>query len=371
MNKPLLWQCLRFLGVIASMVILYITFRYIIILFYPFLIAFAIATIIHPLVCLLEQKAKLSRGLATFSVIFGCVILLFGIIVFMIFEVIEGAVYLSDKLPNYFEQIIIFIQQFINSKIIPFYETLMSWIQTLDNYQQFTIQEHIQLFTNQIATAGATFLRTLLLMIPATLAVFPQSLTILLFIIIATFIITKDWPMLKNIFITKLPASFVRASKNVFRHLEKSVFGFFKAQMIIISISSIIIFIGLCILKIEHAFTIALLIGIVDLLPLLGTGIVFLPWIGYLFLTHNYYLTIGLTVLYMVLIISRQIIEPKILSTSIGLNPLVALIILFFSIQLWGVIGILIAPLLLIIISALYQAGIIKQLARFIKGDYE
>src|SRR5690625_6811556 len=82
-------------------------------------------------------------------------------------------------------------------------------------------------------------------------------------------------------------------------------------------ISSCIILLGLFILKIEHALTIALLIGFVDVLPLIGTGLVFIPWIGYLFITNDYFLTIGLSLIYMVVVISRQFIEPKILSAHI------------------------------------------------------
>src|SRR5699024_2333761 len=133
-------------------------------------------------------------------------------------------------------------------------------------------------------------------------------------------------------------------------------------QLILISITGCIIFISLSILRIEHALTIALLATAADLLPFVGTGIVFVPWIAYLFITGNYAMTINLLIIYMFIVISRQIIEPKVISANIGLHPLSALLALFIGIKIWGLLGVFIAPTLLVLLKALQQAGISKQL---------
>lgn len=369
MNKPIIWQCMRFLFVVTVFLLTYVVLKYTINWFYPFLIAFIIASFIHPLVSLLETKAKFPRGLATFLVLTGLMMIVLFIIFMLVSEIIEGVIYLADILPLYFEKSVMLIQHFVSDQIIPFYRMVMSWIQTLDAYEQVAIEEHVQQLTNQLSAAGAVFLRDLLLMIPTIITAFPYSLAVIIVILIATFIITKDWTNLKNTLSHIMPRSVSRAGNQVTYHLERSVFGFFKAQVIIVTISTCIILLGLFILKIEHALTIALLIGFVDILPLIGTGLVFIPWIGYLFITNDYFLTIGLSIIYMVVVILRQFIEPKILSAHIGINPLLALIILFFSIQFWGIGGILFTPLLLILISALFQAGIPKKIIIFIKGN--
>src|SRR5690625_3966716 len=106
---------------------------------------------------------------------------------------------------------------------------------------------------------------------------------------------------------------------------------------------------------------------VVDFVPYIGMGVLFIPWIIYTFLIDNYVLTIQLTVLYMILIIIRQIMEPKILATNIGLHPLIALIILFISFQHLGLLGVVLTPIALIMISAIYHAGIFHYLWHFIK----
>src|SRR5699024_5835394 len=118
------------------------------------------------------------------------------------------------------------------------------------------------------------------------------------------------------------------------KDLKKALLGYLKAQLTLISITGAIVFVGLLILHVDYALTIAVATGLIDLLPYLGTGIVFVPWIIYMFFTGNYFLTIGLAVLYAIVLIQRQIMEPKIVSSNIGLDPLATLIAIFVGIQL-------------------------------------
>lgn len=369
MNKRLIWQGIRLLIILVVVVLFHFIFKYTISWFYPFLIAFIIAKIIHPLISFLEIKSKFPRGLATLVVLIGLVTVVFTTFFLLVSEIIDGTLYLADKLPIYFDTLIIFFEQIINDYFVPFYQIIMSWIQSLDNYQQVTIQEHIKQLTDYLSTAGTTFLQGFLLMIPTMILALPHSLMIFIIILIATYFMAKDWTNLKKSLSRIIPLPVVHSSKKVLYHLERSVFGFLKAQIIIVSISTGLIFLGLCILNVKHALTIALLMGLVDIMPLIGTGLIFIPWLVYLFITHNYGFTIGLSVIYMIVVITRQIVEPKVLSSNIGINPLLALIILFFCIQFWGISGILLSPILLIIISALFQSGIIKQVTLFVKGQ--
>src|SRR5690625_341279 len=107
MNKPIIWQCIRFLCIVVVFLLVYVVLKYTIGWFYPFLIAFIIARFIHPLVSLLETKAKFPRGLATFLVLTGLMIIVFMILFVLVSEIIEGAIYLADILPFYFEKSVI------------------------------------------------------------------------------------------------------------------------------------------------------------------------------------------------------------------------------------------------------------------------
>jgi sporulation integral membrane protein YtvI len=119
---------------------------------------------------------------------------------------------------------------------------------------------------------------------------------------------------------------------------------------------------------VEYAITVALIIGLVDLIPYLGTGLIFVPWIIFLAISGNLPLAIGLGVLYLIVIVQRQLMEPNILSSSIGLDPLTTLVSLFIGFQLIGFLGLLVGPVTVVIFNTLYKAGVFHEIYAFIIG---
>lgn len=154
----------------------------------------------------------------------------------------------------------------------------------------------------------------------------------------------------------------------IFSDLKKALFGFAKAQLILISITAFIVMITLYALGVNSAFAIGLLIGLVDLLPYLGVGIVLIPWSLYAFMSDDLTLAIGLTVLYSIILIVRQIMEPKVLASSVGLDPLAALFGMFVGLKLFGILGLIIGPVSLVIVDAFRRAHVFKDLRNYIIG---
>lgn len=369
MYKHLLHQLKRLLIVIITVIIIYFISKYMILLLYPFIAATMLAYLINPIVSLLEKKIKVPRIIATLLTISVIVTVISSVIIIILTELIEGTTYLADKIPSYFHSLIISIESFIQYKITPFYHRVIDFVQNLDESGKTTFNDSIHQLASQVADSGTALLKAILLKIPFLFSLLPQSIVTFVFIILATIFITNDWILLKTTFKKLIPMALSDSTQKVFIHLKKSLFGYFKAQMILILIATCIIFISLLVLNIEHALTISLLVAFVDVLPLIGTGIIFIPWSIYLFLTTNYSLAISISILYLFVVLTRQMIEPKILSTQIGLNPLAALFTLFIGIKIWGaLLGIIIAPFLLILASSLYQAGTLKQLRNYIKG---
>ena len=107
-----------------------------------------------------------------------------------------------------------------------------------------------------------------------------------------------------------------------------------------------ILLIGFLILKIPYALLLALLSAIVDMLPVLGVGTVLIPWAAVLLLQKNYYLGFALLILYAVCVLVRQVAEPKLIGKSLGLHPVLTLFATYVGFELFGVIGMLLAPFL-------------------------
>ncbi|MGX6443016.1 sporulation integral membrane protein YtvI [Neobacillus sp. K501] len=369
MNHKYINRTFRFLFVIAIVVSAILLFYYLSKVTYPFLIALVIAFLMNPVVNLFEKKLRMPRGFAVFAAIIIIFALVAGLVTLLIAEIVSGANYLAKVVPEHLDKLIGYIEDFITSQIIPFYNQLASVFDKLDAGQQDTIINNIQ---NVGATIGKTvgnFIQNLFGSIPVILSWFPNAATVLIFSFLATFFISKDWDRLSGLGGRLLPEKAKTSSRTVFVDLKKALFGFLKAQLTLISITTVIILIGLVILRVDYAITIALITGIVDIIPYLGTGAIFVPWIIYEALSGDIALALGLGILYIVVIVQRQIMEPKVLSSNIGLDPLATLIALFVGFKLIGFLGLIAGPVTLVIISTLYRAKVFHDVWNFIKGE--
>jgi sporulation integral membrane protein YtvI len=368
MDKYYAARALKFIVVCAVIIgfcaFFYFSFSYI----YPILFAFILSYLLHPFVSSLEHKLKIPRFAATFFMMTAIFSIITLLLVAAIAEIYHGTVFLAEKVPDYFYVFTDHVESFLHSSIFPIYERILSLFSILNSEQQEAIQDSLNQFMDGITSTGTEVIQNILFSLPGLFSILPSSFTVVVFIILATFLMTNDWNKLKHTADKLLSKRFHDRLSTIIHHLKKALGGYFKAQLIMIMMTFILIFIGLNLIKVEHAFTIAILAAIVDLIPYAGIGILFIPWIIYSFIQSNYLLTIGLCLLYMFITILRQVLEPKILSANIGISPLATLIGMFFGIQIWGVAGLILAPFLLIILSACHQAGLTKWIWNYITG---
>lgn len=359
---------MRFLFVVGAVICGILALMYLAKIAYPFLIGLIIAFFINPLVNFFEKKGHMPRVLAVLMALIILFALFAGLITLLITEIVSGANYLATVVPEHLDTLINYLEKFMAAQIIPFYNQIMSAFNKLDAGQQSTIAENIQNVGKTIGSTAGTFIKNLFGNIPAILSWFPTAATVLIFSLLAAFFISKDWDRLKVLGGKLIPAKAKPSGKTVFIDLKKALLGFIRAQLTLISITTVIILVGLLILRVDYAITIALVTGLVDVLPYLGTGIVFVPWIIYEIITGNMGMAIGLGVLYVIVLMQRQIMEPKILSSNIGMDPLATLIALFVGFKLIGFLGLILGPVTLVMITTLQRANVFHDIWRFIMG---
>lgn len=335
---------------------------------YPFLIALAIAFLINPLVNFFERKTKLHRGFAVFVSLVIIFSIFAGLITFLVAEIVSGANYLAKVVPKHVQTLVDYLNQLFTSQIIPLYNDLTSMFNSLGSGQQETIATNIQNVGKQIGKTVGNFVQGFFEIIPSILSWFPNAASVVIFSLLATFFISKDWDKLSKLFGQIIPQRAQLSGQTVFLDLKKALFGFIKAQATLISITAVIILIGLLILQIDYAVTIALVCGLADILPYLGTGTIFVPWIIYEAVAGDMSRAIGLSVLYTIVLVQRQIMEPKILSSNIGLDPLATLIALFVGFKLIGFLGLIVGPVSVVVITTLHRANVFKDIWSYIKG---
>jgi sporulation integral membrane protein YtvI len=368
LNLTYVHRTLRFLLVLGIIIVSIYLIYNLSKVTYPFLIGILIAFLINPLVNLLEKKARMPRGLAVFISLILIFAFFAGLITLLIAEIVSGANYLADVVPKHLDTVINYIEKYFTNQIVPFYNHLNSVFNKLDAGQQKTITENIQNVGKKIADTGGSFIKNLFGVIPNIISWLPNAATVLIFSMLATFFISKDWYKFSAFGNKFLPERAKTSGRTVFIDLKKALVGFTKAQLTLISITAVIILIGLLILRVDYAITIALITGLIEVVPYFGTGLVFVPWIVYEIISGDTKLAIGLGVLYIVGIAVRQVIEPKILSSSIGLDPLATLVALFVGFKLLGFLGLILGPITLVIYGTLLRAHVFHDLWDFIKG---
>lgn len=324
---------------------------------------------INPIVHFFEKKGKMPRALAVLLSLIGIFAVFAGLITWLIVEIVSGAEYLSRVIPDHLNTMIDYMEQFIATQIIPFYNQMTNLLSSLDASQQETIMTNVENFGKNIGSSAGAFIQAFLGKIPVLISWFPNTATLLIFSFLGTFFISKDWFKFTEIGNKFLPEKAKTSGKTVFVDLRKALFGFIKAQATLISISTVITLIGLLVLRVNYAITIALLIGLLDVIPYLGTGLVFIPWVIYEAIAGDMSLAIGIGVIYIIVLVQRQIMEPKILSSNIGVDPLATLVALFAGFKLIGFLGLIVGPVTLVLITTLHRANVFQEVWTFIKGD--
>ncbi|RYG74890.1 sporulation integral membrane protein YtvI [Lentibacillus lipolyticus] len=366
--KEKLYQLLRACIIIVTVIIVYILLQHALPYIYPFLLAALLSVALNPAVTMLEKKVRLPRGLAAFFVIAAAFVIALGVLILLVSELIQGTLYLADRVPAYVQQLIHLFNRLMDEQLLPIYKKISALFHSLSPEQQAGIHNHMNQLINQWANKTAATLQNVLMQIPGTLAQLPGYAAIFLFIIMAAFFITSDWHRLTRTWEKLMPEKSREAIRTLHVHLKTAFCGFIKAQFLLITITALIIYTGLAVAGVNHALTIAMFAAALDILPVIGTGAMFIPWIAYAFLTGDHSMTSILAVLYAVVVIQRELLEPKLLSDQVGLSPLAALTALFAGFQLWGAGGLLAGPFIAITGKGFYQAGVFHWLGKFIKG---
>ncbi len=154
-----------------------------------------------------------------------------------------------------------------------------------------------------------------------------------------------------------------KTREQIFKVKAKTIdvlFSFLKAYGILMSLTFAELLIGFLLLRIENAFLIALATSLIDILPILGTGTVLIPWGIVLLIIGNIPVGIGIIVLYLIITVVRQTLEPKVVGRQIGLYPLVTLICMFVGGSLFGIVGLFGFPICVTVIVKLCEAEGIK-----------
>ncbi|PWU69179.1 sporulation integral membrane protein YtvI [Gracilibacillus dipsosauri] len=368
LNAKMLYRIGLFIfGLGLTVYIFYFLFQYL----FPLLLACCFSLLLYPIIKLISDKTTISHLWACLFVIFFTIAFIIFLLVFVVFEVIEGVIYLAKWLPEPFHAFLIDFTAAVNSFLLPYIQKIGAYLDNLSPEQSALMKEQLDEISISFADQIANFLENFLSWLGLQLAALPGTITIIIFSLLCTFFICKDWERFYHYVSKKVSSDLLSVPFNIYQQLKVTLVKYITAQIILVSISWVTIFIGLLLLKVKHAFTISIIVAIMDVLPILGTGLIFIPWILFLFVSGNSWLGFCVLSLFGFVMIQRQVLEPKLISQAIGIHPMLTILAIYLGFQLFGINGLWIAPAFLFFMKACYHAGLFSMILTYIqKGKF-
>lgn len=180
----------------------------------------------------------------------------------------------------------------------------------------------------------------------------PEMLLCVAVILISAFYFSCDREAISGAFISLLPEHWQNKIPDYKKKVTSTLTGYLKAYLLIMLITFCEVFLGLSLLGVNYALIVSIIVAIVDILPILGTGTVLIPWSIFAFITSDTKLGVGLLILYGAVLVIRQFLEPKIVGTTLGIHPLATLASIYIGIKLIGFGGIFIGPIAAMLIKS-------------------
>ncbi|XXM73399.1 sporulation integral membrane protein YtvI [Lysinibacillus sphaericus] len=336
--------------ILLSIIILAILSFFILPISVPLITALITALFLEPAVKFIQKRFSTNRKIAVLSV-FILFLLLIGLSgVFVTTKVVGEGIQLIEDTPKYINQL---------SEIwLDYEEKLLDAAEDFPDEVVTGFSEEVQNFLTSVKTKILNSLN--IEKISAFLSYIPSYLVSFLVYLIALFLFMLDLPVIKMAIFRHLTERTAEKVNFMTSRLSYVIFGFFKAQFLVSIIIFLVSLIGLLFISPEVAIVMSLVIWIIDFIPLIGSIVVLGPWAVFHLITGNIALGTQLAVLAAILLIIRRTVEPKVMGTHIGLSPLATLIAMYLGLKLFGVLGFIIGPMLLIVFNSAKEAGIIK-----------
>lgn len=311
--------------------------RYLLPLFFPFLLGGGLALAAEPMVSFLHKRRvprAVCAGIGVSMAFSFLAILVMMVCAFLIRELRAVAGVLPD------------LEETAKSGI----QQLQSWLLQLTAYTPQSIQPLLSSNLTSFFSNGTDLLdkavRYVLGLAGNLLSHIPDSALSLGTALISSFLISAKLPKITAWLLRRFPKEKLRAVLDTLKRMKNAIGGWLLAQLKLMGVTFTFLLLGFLLLRISYAPLWALVVSLVDALPVLGTGTVLLPWACVCFLQGDGARAVGLVGIYVVIFLTRSVLEPKLVGRQLGLDPLVTLMALYAGYKIWGFGGMILAPML-------------------------
>lgn len=317
--------------------------------FLPFVIGWGIAIIANPLVRFLEKRLKIVRKHSSVLIVVAVLALIITMLYFLISMLIsESAGFIGD-IPRYYDSASLEVQ-----KILIQAEALLHFLPqgVQDSVNQFFTHmgEYLNVMVQKIASPTVVVAGNLVKSIPG-------ALVYTIVTIFSSYLFIVDRDKIMEVFRKYMPEGGTKYYRYFKKDVKHLVGGYFLAQFKIMFIIAGVMAAGFLVLGVDYALLLAVAIAVLDFLPILGTGTILIPWALIRLVSGQYAFGFGLLVIYILTLVLRQIIQPKIVGDTMGLDPLMTLLFLYLGFKVSGIAGMILAVPIGMLFISLYEFG--------------
>ncbi|MBQ9118515.1 MAG: sporulation integral membrane protein YtvI [Lachnospiraceae bacterium] len=322
--------------------------------FLPFVIGFVISLIANPVVRFMEKKIKIVRKhgsaiiiVLVLAAIVGVLYLLGSFLVNQVVSLVEDLPMLVQAAEKTFTQ----LSQELAGLIAKLPVSVKNVLGNLNDSLSKFIGECLENISMPTLSDAGNYVKNI-----------ADFLLQFILTILASYFMTADRDKLANTIAKITPESVKATYRLVMDNFKNAVGGYFKAQFKIMLIILLILFLVFEILGVSYSFLLALVVAFIDLLPIFGTGTVIGPWVVVDIINGNIKRAIVLTVLYLVCQLVKQLLQPKMVGDSIGLNPFTALVFMFIGYRVSGIVGMIFGIPIGMVLISFYRLGMFDRL---------
>ena len=348
-NRPY-WKVVVSLGFSIAATILFVYFGIKAVGFFmPFVIGWILSSIATPLVNWLEKHMRIVKKLGTAIVVILVLGAIVGVLYLVVSVVIKEVSSMINDFPETYVSLVNGFEEIgrnLSGLLSRFPNSVMEAVNTFFE----NIDDYIGRIVSAISEPTFAFAGSVAKSLPSVLV------GIIVTMMSAYFFTVQREDVVKFLK-TVSPVSVQKRMSLVNYNFRYAVGGYFKAQFKIMIVVFAILSVGFLFLKVPYAFIFALLIAFLDFLPFFGTGTALIPWAAYMLFTKQFKMALMLIVLYAITQVIRQVIQPKLVGDSMGMNPIVTLMLLYVGYRIGSIFGMILAVPVGLVVINMIKAG--------------
>ena len=327
--------------------------------FMPFVIGWIIAMIANPLVRFLESRLRIVRRHSSALIVVLVLAAVIGLGYFLISRLLWQAFELAKDLPALYVAASEELRE-ISARFDDVFRMLPVSVQDAWNNLAGNVGQSMSVLVQKIASPTVEIAGNVAKSIP-------KILVNVIVTILSSYFFIAERDKIIEFWRRYIPDGGSRYYRYLKGDMKRLVGGYFLAQFKIMFVVAAILLAGFFILGIKYSFLLALLVAILDFLPLFGTGTVLIPWAVVKLLVGEYPMAVGLILLYVLTQVVRQVIQPKIVGDSMGFPPLMTLFFLYLGFKLHGISGMILAVPIGILVIDLFRYGAFDPMIESVK----